>query len=84
MRHHARHRVVAVGLGIVRLALADLVDGDDPALLRETVEVQVPVGRAVRAVMRSEIAAVEQHHELPRSIVEITRPDTVDIDELRL
>ena len=82
--HHPRHGVVVVGLRVAGVALADLVDRDHPAFPGQGVEIEVPVGRAVGAVMRAEIAAVEQHDRLARPLVEIARADPLDIDEFRL
>ena len=78
------HRVSVIGLWIIGLALADLVDRNHMAAFAETGEIELPLCRAVRAVERAKITAVKQYDVRPRTSFEIPRPNTADIDEFSL
>ena len=84
MIDHALHGVAVIGLRIVGMALADLVDGEDVVALGQRVEIGVPVERAVGGVGRAGIAAVEQHQRRSVASLVVTGVDAVDIDEFAL
>src|SRR5258708_10826747 len=79
--HHGRHRVVFVALGIVGVALADLVDGVNVKPLRQAVEVEVPVLGAVGGVMGTEVAAVKKHDDRAGALFEVAGADTVNVNK---
>ena len=75
------HRVVVVRSGVFRVALSQLVDGEDTEPLRKPVEIEIPVVGRAGARGRAERAAMHQHHRLAGALFEISGPDPLDVDE---
>src|SRR4051812_10821602 len=81
LAHDCRHRVVVV-LGVVGLALADLVEHDGATVLRQWLQVLAPGVRARGGVAGAEVAAVDEDDRLALARVEIERADAVDVEPL--
>ncbi len=65
--------------GVVGVALAYLVDGEDVEVSGQAVEVEVPVGGAVEA---AELSAVDEQDGFALTGLEVASGDAVHVDEL--
>ena len=82
--HDGVHRVVGVGFRIVRVALAELVEGDGVVPGLEHREVERPGLGGACAVAGAELRAVDHHDAFAFALVEIARADAVDVEPLLL
>lgn len=77
--HGGGHRVILVALRVVRIALAEAVDGDDAEVLRELREVQMKILRVRAAGGVALGAAVHQDDGPAPARFEIARSDAVNV-----
>jgi hypothetical protein len=82
MPNDTLHCIFFVCAGIIGVSLTDFIYCYDPALLGQSVKVQIPVCRTVGTVGRAKIASMEQYDGLPFPRVEVTRSNTVHINKL--
>src|SRR5262245_58698756 len=76
------HRVVLYSSRVVGIALAEAVEGEHPSKLGDALEVPAPIGSAIGAQIRAEIAAVQEHNRLAFALLKVAGADAAHIDKL--
>ena len=74
-----RHRIVPIAVGIVGVALSDLVKRQDAEMRGQVVEVQAPV---IRVVIGAEVSAVDEDQRVTLTRLEIAGFNSIDVDKL--